>query len=47
MDEVVLQDGEVDPHDDDVVVDFLVDLVEVVVEVELGIKKVRKNLLFY
>ena len=38
MDEVVLQDGDDDPHDDEVVVDdFLADLVEVVVEVELGI----------
>ena len=38
MDEVDLQDGDDDPHDDEVVVDdFLADLVEVVVEVELGI----------
>lgn len=40
MDEVVLlEDGDDDPQDDEVVVDFLADLVEVVVEVVLGIKK--------
>ncbi len=40
MEVVDLQDGDDDPRDDEVVVDFLVGLVEVVVEVELVIKKI-------
>lgn len=46
MDEVDLLDGDDDPLDDEEVVDFHDDLVEVLVEVELGIKKVFGNLLF-
>jgi hypothetical protein len=37
MDEVDLQDGDDDPLDDEVVVDFHDDLAEVLDEVELGI----------
>jgi hypothetical protein len=42
MDEVGLQDDDDDPHDDEVGVDFRDEAVEVVVEVELGIKKILK-----
>ncbi len=38
MDEAVLQDGDDDHHDDEVVVDFRDDLAEVLVEAELVIK---------